>query len=99
MKNGFKHEVPLSLQFRPFNNFSISPSLRYTGVLYTQQITKRWDPDYYDETRNMVVPSVVNDTLRGLTYGHALVPTVSAGFNPSVYGTFSFTKRDQGLSQ
>src|SRR5690606_23548598 len=76
MKNGFKHEVPLSLQFRPFNNFSISPSLRYTGVLYTQQITKRWDPDYYDETRNMVVPSVVNDTLRGLTYGHALVPTV-----------------------
>jgi len=93
MQTGFKHEVPLSLQIRPFNNFSISPSVRYTGVLYTQQIHKRWDPDYYDESRNMVVPSVVNDTIRGFTYGQALVPTLSASFNPSLYGTFSFTKK------
>lgn len=93
MKNGFKHEVPLSFQIRPFNNFSISPSLRYTGVLYTQQIHKRWDPDFYDESRNMIVPSVVNDTIRGLTYGQALVPALSAAFNPSVYGTFTFTRK------
>ncbi|MBE0679284.1 MAG: LPS-assembly protein LptD [Bacteroidales bacterium] len=93
MKNGFKHEVPLSLQIRPFNNFSISPSLRYTGVLYTQQIEKRWDPDYYDESRGKVIPSVLNDTIRGLTYGQALVPSISASFNPSVYGTFQFTKK------
>jgi hypothetical protein len=81
------------MQIRPFNNFSSSPSLRYTGVLYTQRIEKRWDPDYYDEDINKVVPSVINDTIRGLTYGQALVPTVSASFNPSVYGTFSFTKK------
>ncbi len=93
MKNGFKHEVPLSLQIRPFNNFSISPSLRYTGVLYTQQIEKRWDPDYYDESKGKVIPSVLNDTIRGLTYGQALVPSISASFNPSVYGTFQFTKK------
>ena len=93
MKNGFKHEVPVSLQIRPFNNFSISPSLRYSGVLYTQRIEKRWDPDYYDEDINRVVPSVINDTIRGLTYGQALVPAVSASFNPSIYGTFQFTKK------
>jgi len=93
MKNGFKHEVPVSLQIRPFNNFSISPSLRYTGVLYTERTEKRWDPDFYDENRNKVVPSVVNDTIRGLTYGQALVPTVSASFNPSIYGTFQFTRK------
>ncbi len=93
MKNGFKHEIPVSMQIRPFNNFSISPSLRYTGVLYTQRIEKRWDPDFYNESINKVVPSVVNDTIRGLTYGQALVPTVSASFSPSVYGTFSFTKK------
>ena len=93
MKNGFKHEIPVSMQIRPFNNFSISPSLRYTGVLYTQRIEKRWDPDFYDESINKVVPSVINDTIRGLTYGQALVPTVSASFNPSIYGTFSFTKK------
>lgn len=93
MKNGFKHEIPVSFQIRPFNNFSISPSLRYTGVLYTQQIEKRWDPDFYDESKNKVVPSVVNDTIRGLTYGQALVPAVSASFNPSIYGTFQFTRK------
>jgi lipopolysaccharide assembly outer membrane protein LptD (OstA) len=93
MKSGFKHEIPLSMQIRPFNNFSISPSLRYTGVLYTQKIEKRWDPDYYDEEINKVVPTVINDTIRGLTYGQALVPTVSASFNPSIYGTFQFTRK------
>ncbi len=93
MKSGFKHEVPVSLQIRPFNNFSISPQLRYSGVLYTQKIEKRWDPLYYDDTRNMIVPSVINDTIRGLTYGQALVPSISASFNPSVYGTFQFTKK------
>jgi len=93
MKNGFKHEIPLSLQIRPFNNFSISPSLRYTGVLYSQKIQRRWDPDYFDEDKNAVVPSVVTDTLRGFFYGQALVPSVSASFNPQIYGTFQFTKK------
>ena len=93
MKNGFKHEIPLSLQIRPFNNFSISPSLRYTGVLYSQKIERRWDPDYYDEDRNTIVPSVITDTLRGFFYGQALVPSISASFNPQIYGTFQFTKK------
>ena len=47
MRNGFKHDAPLSFQIRPFKNFSISPSVTYTGVLYTQKIEKRWDPDHY----------------------------------------------------
>ncbi len=93
MKTGFKHEVPVSLQIRPFNNFSISPSLRYSGVLYTQKIEKRWDPNFYDETRNKIIPSVINDTTRGFFYGQALVPTIGASYNPSVYGTYNFTKK------
>jgi lipopolysaccharide assembly outer membrane protein LptD (OstA) len=93
MKNGFKHEIPLSFQIRPFKNFSISPQLRYTGVLYTQQIEKRWDPAYYDETKNMVVPSVINDTIRGLTYGQALTPSISASYNTQLDGRFRFTKK------
>lgn len=93
MKNGFKHDIPLSFQIRPFNNFSISPSLKYTGVLYTQKVEKNWDPNYYDETRNEIVPSVITDTTRGFFYGQALVPTISASFNPQVYGLFQFTKK------
>ena len=47
MNNGFKHDIPLSFQMRPFKNFSISPSLTYSGVLYTQKIIKVWDPKSY----------------------------------------------------
>lgn len=90
MRNGFKHEAPLSIQFRPFRNFSISPQLSYTGVLYTRKIIKNWNPEYFDPEVNKVVPAVVNDTLRGLFYGHALKPSVSASFNPQVFGMYTF---------
>ena len=91
MKNGFKHEAPLSFQIRPFKNFSISPQLSYSGVLYTQKIEKTWTPDYFNENQNKVVPSVVNDTTRGLFYGQAMRPSISASFNPQIYGMFDFS--------
>lgn len=97
MQNGFKHEIPVSLQLRPFNNFSISPQMRYTGVMYTRKILKSWDPEYFDTAKNDTVPSVVNDTVRGLFYGQALVPSLSISFNPSLYGTFQFTKEGSRL--
>jgi lipopolysaccharide assembly outer membrane protein LptD (OstA) len=93
MKSGFKHDIPVSVQIRPFNNFSISPQVRYSGVLYTQKVEKRWDSLYYDESKNKIVPSVVNDTTRGFFYGQALTPSISASFNPSLYGLYQFTKK------
>jgi hypothetical protein len=91
MKNGFKHDIPLSLQIRPFKNFSISPSVTYTGVLYSQKVIRRWDPDYVDPTLNKHIPSVVNDTLKGVFYGQAFNPSISASFNPQIFGTYAFT--------
>jgi uncharacterized Rmd1/YagE family protein len=90
MRNGFKHEAPLSIQFRPFKNFSISPQVTYTGVLYTQKYEQRWDPHYFNPEKNEVVPSIVTDTLRGTFYGHSINPSVSASFNPQLFGTFTF---------
>jgi hypothetical protein len=90
MKNGFKHEAPLSIQFRPFKNFSIAPQVTYSGVLYTQKYEKTWDPDYFDPERNEIVPKVITDTLRGAFYGQAINPSISASFNPQVYGIFTF---------
>ncbi|HLN54548.1 MAG TPA: putative LPS assembly protein LptD [Bacteroidales bacterium] len=81
MKNGFSHQAPLSLQIRPFKNFSISPSLTYNGVLYTQRIEQHWDP---------VIGEVVRDTIPGPSYGHAINPAISASFNPQLFGFFSF---------
>jgi hypothetical protein len=82
MRNGFKHEIPLSIQFRPFKNFSISPSVSYSGVLYSQKIKKTW---------NNTTSKVDTDTIMGAFYGQAFNPSISASFNPQVFGTYSFT--------
>ncbi len=91
MRNGFKQDIPLSFQIRPFKNFSISPSLTYSGVLYTQKIVKTFDPDYKDPALNIIRPAVVNDTLHGFFYGQAVNPTISASFNPQLFGLYDFT--------
>ena len=91
MNTGFKHDIPLSIQFRPFKNFSISPSMTYSGVMYTQKVIRRWDPKYFDPKLDKYIPSVVSDTLRGLYYGQAFNPSLSASFSPQIFGTFSFT--------
>ena len=93
MKNGFKHDIPLSLQFRPFKNFSISPSMTYTGVLYTQKIEKSWVTDYKDPALNYTHDAVVNDTIKGFFYGQAINPSISASFNPQLFGLYDFTER------
>ena len=36
MKNGFKHEAPLSVQFRPFKNFSIPPGDIFRCSVYPE---------------------------------------------------------------
>lgn len=90
MRSGFKHDAPLSLQIRPFRNFSISPTMSYSGVLYTQKIEKKWNPEYINPVTGEPIPSLVNDTLRGFFYGHSLKPSVSANFSPQVFGMFTF---------
>jgi hypothetical protein len=93
MKNGFKQDIPLSLQIRPFNNFSISPSLTYTGVLYTQKITKEWKVNYSDPALNTIHNAVVDDTISGFFYGQAVSPSISASFNPQIFGSYDFREK------
>lgn len=94
MKTGFTHDVPLSFQLRPFRNFSVSPSLSYSGVLYTQKINKTWNINYIDPETNEIRPGIVKDTLRGYFYGHSINPSVSAGYSPQIFGLFQFTNPD-----
>jgi hypothetical protein len=81
MQNGFKHDAPLSIQLRPFKNFNISPSLTYSGVLYSSRIKKSFD---YETAK------VVKDTIKGMFYGQAINPAISAGYNPQIFGMYSF---------
>ncbi len=78
MKNGFQHSIPLSTVFRPFNNFSISPQVRYSGVFYSRSIERSWEDN-----------QVVTDTIKGISYAHTMVPSISFGFTPKIYGTFT----------
>ncbi|MCK4699682.1 MAG: LPS-assembly protein LptD, partial [Bacteroidales bacterium] len=78
MKNGFQHSIPLSTVFRPFNNFSISPQVRYSGVLYSRSIDRSWEDN-----------QVVTDTIKEISYAHAMMPSVSFGLTPKIYGTFT----------
>lgn len=91
---GFKHDVPVSLQIRPFRNMSISPSLRYSGVLYPRKVEKFWVPDYFDPELNKTRAVMVTDTINGMFYGQAVNPSVSASFSPQIFGTYSFTRPD-----
>jgi uncharacterized Rmd1/YagE family protein len=59
--------------------------------MYTQKIGKRWDPEHFIPEINKIVPSVVIDTTRGVFYGQAFNPSISASFNPQIFGMYSFT--------
>jgi len=85
MKNGFSHQIPLSIQFTPFKNFSITPSLSYKGVLYTQKLDKNWDE---------AAGAIDVDTLSGLFYGHSINPSLSVGYTPQIFGTYEFINPD-----
>lgn len=91
MNNGFSHQIPVSLQIRPFKNFSISPSLTYNGVLYTERVQRFWDADLGDTVRVVI---------KGASYGHAVNPAISAAFNPQMFGYYRFKNQgDRRLEQ
>jgi lipopolysaccharide assembly outer membrane protein LptD (OstA) len=91
MNNGFAHSIPVSIPIKAFSNFTISPALTYSGVLYSRKIVKRWDPNHRDVNTDTLAPAVVNDTIYGAFYGHAINPSISASYCPALYGTYTFT--------
>jgi len=81
MQSGFQHSLPLSFQIRPFKNFSISPSVSYTGVVFTKKQLRTW---------NSSEQKVDTTFLRGVYYGQAINPSISAGYSIPVYGKYTF---------
>ncbi|MFO7852975.1 MAG: putative LPS assembly protein LptD [Bacteroidota bacterium] len=97
MKNGFQHDIPVSLPIRPFRNFSISPTLRYSGVLFTERTTKRWEPEYIDPVTSDTTSKVISERERGFFYGHAINPSISASYSPQIFGMFQFTNPESRI--
>jgi len=90
MRNGFKHNIPLSLSIKPFRktpmlqSFSITPSINYNGMLYSKQTYKELR---YNEDNT----SYIHDTLISkVSYAQSLFPSIGAGLSPKVYGMYTF---------
>ncbi|MEZ5000841.1 MAG: putative LPS assembly protein LptD [Bacteroidales bacterium] len=97
MNNGFKHEIPISIPIRPFNNFTISPQVRYTGVLYSRMTRKTWVEDYYDPETNDTISKLVEEQIPDSFYGQALSPQIGASYNSQIFGTFTFNNPDSKI--
>jgi lipopolysaccharide assembly outer membrane protein LptD (OstA) len=90
----YQHNIPVSLPINFLGHFTLSPSVRYTGVLFTKSIS----PTYYDAASN---PSgsgrdtLMIDTIPGMRYAHAYVPSVGMSFTPKIYGMYQFREKSR----
>jgi len=87
---GFKHDIPVSISFKLFKDFSVAPSLNYSGILINQTADYIWNPN----TVNTDGSHGQIDTIKHneLAYAHAYYPSFSASWTPKLYGTFQFKK-------
>jgi hypothetical protein len=92
MSNGFRQNIPLSMNIKPFSGFNISPSLNYSAVMYTSHIEKYWDPTVDDNLNDTLTGAIVTDTIQGLNYAHSMYPSISFTLNPKLYGRYQFKK-------
>jgi len=93
-ENGYSHNIPASLALNFLNYFTFSPSVRYSGVVFTKSINPQWIEDYqYPDGR--VVDTLIVDTIPGFNYAHAAVPSVGLTFTPRIYGMYTFRENSR----
>lgn len=91
----YQHNIPLSLNLKALNYFTITPSVRYTGVVFTKSINPQFIEDFtYPET-GIKVDTFIIDTVPGFRYAHAYVPSVGVNFSPKIYGMFQFREQSK----
>ena len=90
-QNGFRHSIPLSTNFKFLRYFNFTPSMNYTGMLYTTYLKRRM-LDSLNSTTNKQVYYLNDTVIHSLSYAHGFAPTTSLSFNPSLYGMLTFGK-------
>ena len=83
MKNGFQHKIPFSINFKVLKIFNITPSMNYSGVLFTSRIKKTFIADSISSDTKKGILKI--DTIYGLSYAHALSPTLSISMTPKFF--------------
>jgi len=82
LKNGMKHEIPVSTSFKILKHLNFTPSFNYTERWYLQYIEKRWD-----ETTNTLVTDTVRDFKAARNY------SISSSFTTKLYGMYQFKSK------
>lgn len=93
--NAYQHNIPVSLNLKALNFFTISPSLRYTGVIFTKTIHPQYIEDFQYPNSDIRVDTFVIDTIQNLKYAHAYVPSLSVDFSPKIFGMFTFREKSK----
>ena len=93
-ENGYAHNIPASLALNFLNYFTLSPSVRYSGVVFTKSIQPQWIEEFqYPDGRT--ADTLIVDTVPGFHYAHAVVPSVGLTFTPRIYGMYTFREKSR----
>lgn len=90
MENGFQHSIPLAVNFKLGKLVTITPSLSYTGKLYSAYTVM--DSVIYDTAENDVVE--YSHEVQEFKYAQAVNPSISVSFTPKMYGMYQSTRQD-----
>jgi hypothetical protein len=91
----YQHNIPVSLNLKVLNYFTISPNLRYTGVIFTKTIHPQFIEDFQYPNSDIRVDTFVIDTIQELKYAHAYVPSLSIDFSPKIFGMYTFREKSR----
>mgnify|MGYP006280102651 CR=1 FL=1 len=89
VKTGFRHDIPMSVNFKFLRIINFSPSVNYYGRLFTHQTEKKWVTDSIDNEGD-IYGSIVTERKEKLSYAHTYAPSASVSANPTLYGMYSF---------
>ena len=93
-KNGYSHSLPFSTNIKFLKYFNLSPSLNYTGYIYTTQYRKSQADSLHRpnplKDSTVIVPYEKIDTIHKLSYAQGFSPSLSLSVNPTIYGMFQF---------
>jgi len=92
--NAYQHSIPVSLPVNFLNFFTFSPSMRYSGVIFSKSI----HPHYFEGITNpsgSQSDTLIIDTIPGFNYAHAIVPSVGLSLTPKVYGMYTFREKSR----
>jgi hypothetical protein len=89
---GFQHSIPLVINLKTdkIKMLTISPSLSYKGVMNSWHIKK------YTEYNGSEI-EIATDTIREVTYAHAINPSISVGLTPKVTGMYLNTRPNPNI--